>query len=74
MQKSPSSLSKLGALDAKSRLKEMKAQSSGKLILGHLYINSMRNKFEALKFIIDNNIDIFSISICDIETLLVELI
>ena len=73
MQKSPSSLSKLGALDAKSRLKEMKAQSSGKLILGHLYINSMRNKFEALKFIIDNNIDIFSISICDIETLLVEI-
>ena len=40
----------------------MKAQSSGKLILGHLNINSIRNKFEALKFIIDNNIDIFLIS------------
>ena len=62
MQKSPSSLSKIGALDAKSRLKEMKAQSSDKLILGHLNINSIRNKFEALKFIIDNNIDIFLIS------------
>ena len=62
MQKSPSSLSKIGALNAKSRLKEMKAQSSDKLILGHLNINSVRNKFQALKFIIDNNIDIFLIS------------
>ena len=62
MRKSPSSLSKIGALDAKSRHKEMKAQLSDKLILGHLNINSIRNKFEALKFINDNNIDIFLIS------------
>ena len=62
MQKSPSSLSKIGALNAKSRLMEMKAQSSDKLILGHLNINSIRNKFEALKFIIGNNIDILLIS------------
>ena len=55
-------MSKIGALDAKSRLQEMKAQSSDKLVLGHLNINSIRNKFEALKFIIDNNIDIFLIS------------
>ena len=40
----------------------MKDQSSDKLILGHLNINSIRNKFEALKFHIDNNIDIFLIS------------
>ena len=40
----------------------MKAQSSYKLILGHLNINSIRNKFEALKFIIGNNIDILLIS------------
>ena len=39
----------------------MKAQSSDKLILGHLNISSIR-KFEVLKFIIDNNIDVFSIS------------
>ena len=32
LQKSPSSLSKIGALDAKSSFKEMKAQSSDKLI------------------------------------------
>ena len=55
-------MSEIGALDAKSRLKEMKTQSSHKLILGNLKINSIRNKFEALKFIIDNNIDIFLIS------------
>ena len=62
LRKSPSSLPKIGALDAKSRLKEKKAQSSDKLILGYLNVNSIRNKFEALKFIIDNNIDIFLIS------------
>ena len=55
-------LSEIGALDAKSRLKEMKAQSSDKLILGHLNVNSIRNKFEASKFIIDHNLDIFLIS------------
>ena len=62
LQKSPSSLSKTGAFIAKSRLKEMKAQSSDKLILGHLNINSIRNKFEVLKFIIGNNIDILLLS------------
>ena len=40
----------------------MKTQSSDKLILGHLNINLIRNKFEAVKFTIDNNIDIFLIS------------
>ena len=62
LKKSPSSLSKIGALDVKSRLKEMKAQSSNKLILSHLHINLIRNKFEASKFIVDHNIDIFLIS------------
>ena len=55
-------MSKIRYLDAKSRLKEMKAQSSDKLILGNLNINSIRKKFEALKIIIDNKIDIFLIS------------
>ena len=56
-----SSLSQLGALDAKSRLKEMKTESLDKLILGLLNINSTQNKFEALKFLIDHNMDIFLI-------------
>ena len=47
-QKSLSSLSKIGTLDAKSRFKEMKAQSSDKMILGYLNISSIRNKSEAL--------------------------
>ena len=62
MQKSPSSLPKIGFFDAKSSLQEMKTQSSDKLTLGHLNINPIRNKFEVLNFIIDNNIDIFLIS------------
>ena len=63
LQKLPSSFSKMEALNAKSRLnEEMKAQTSDKLILGHLNISSIRNKFEVLKFIIDHNRDIFLIS------------
>ena len=62
MQKSRSSSSKIGALYAKSRLKEVKAQSSDKPILGHLNISSIPNKFEVVNFIIDYNIDIVLIS------------
>ena len=40
----------------------MKIPSPGKLMLGHLNINSVRNKSEALKYIIDNNIDLLLIS------------
>ena len=50
------------ALDAKYRHKEMKALWLDKLILDHLNINSIRNKFEALKFTIDHDIDIFFVS------------
>ena len=55
-------LCKIGDLDEKSSLKEMKAQLSDKLVLGHPNIDSIRNKFETLTFIIDNNIDILLIS------------
>ena len=40
----------------------MKSRSPDKLILGHLNINSIRNKFDGLKFVIDNKINIFLIS------------
>ena len=43
--------------DSKRGLKEIKIQSPDKLILGHLNINSVGNKFEALTYIIDNNMD-----------------
>ena len=40
----------------------MKSQSADKLILDQLNINSIRNKFDGIKFVIDNKIDIFLIS------------
>ena len=45
-------------LDAKIGLREMKIQSPEILIVGHLNINSIRNKFDESSFIIDTNIDI----------------
>ena len=61
LQNSPKSLSKIRALDA-SKFNEIKVQSSEKLILGHLNISSIQNKFDAWSFIIDHNVDIFLIS------------
>ena len=49
-------------LDAKIGLREMKIQCPEKVIIGDLNINSIRNKFDALSFIIDTNIDISLIS------------
>ena len=40
----------------------MKSQSPHKFILRHLNINSIRKKFDGLKFVIDNKIDIVLIS------------
>ena len=49
-------------LDAKTGLKEMKIRSPDKLILGHVNINSIRNKFDSLIYMLDKNIDIFLVS------------
>ena len=51
-----------GIKDTKKGLKEIKIQSPDKLMLGHLNINSVRNKFEALTYTIDNNTDLLLIS------------
>ena len=40
----------------------MKIQCPEMIIIGHLNINSIRNKFDALSFITDTNIDILLIS------------
>ena len=40
----------------------MRIQNANKIIIGHLNINSLRNKFECLKYIIDKSVDIFLIS------------
>ena len=42
-------------LDAKIRLSELKIQCQEKIIVGHLNINSITNKFDALSFIIYTN-------------------
>ena len=48
--------------DAKIGLKVMKENSPNKIIVGHLNINSLRNKFEALQYIINRNLDIILLS------------
>ena len=40
----------------------MKIQFPDKLIIAHLNINSIRNKFDSLSFIVENNADILLIS------------
>ena len=48
--------------DAKKGLKEIKIHAPDKLILSHLNINSVRNKFEEITYIINNYIDLHLIS------------
>ena len=45
-------------INAKIGLKKMKIQFPGKLIIVHLNINSKRNKFDSLCFMVENNVDI----------------
>ena len=47
----------------------MKFQSPDKLILGHPNINSIRNKIDRLKFVIDNKTDIFLMSETNLDDL-----
>ena len=49
-------------LNAKTGLKEIEIRSTDKLILGHLNINSIRNKFDFLMYLLDKNVDIFLLS------------
>ena len=48
--------------DATVGLKEMKSQCPQKLITSYLNINSIRNMFNALFGIVDNNVDVLMIS------------
>ena len=54
--------------NAKIGLRKMKIQFPDKLIIAHLKINSIRNKFDSLSFMVENNADILLIS----ETKLVD--
>ena len=58
---------KKGSIDsvitnAKIGLRKMKIQLPDKLIIAHLNINSIRNKFDSLSFMIENNADILLVS------------
>ena len=46
----------------KDILKTLKLKNATKIIIGHLNINSIRNKIEDLKYLIADNIDILLIS------------
>ena len=48
--------------NAKIGLRKMKIQFPDKLIIAHLNINSIRNKFDSLSFMVENNADILLIS------------
>ena len=48
--------------DVKKGYKGIKIQSPDKFVSGYPNINSVRNKFEALTYIIDDNIDLLLIS------------
>ena len=49
-------------LSPRDILKQLKIQNTNKIIIGHLNINSIWNKFECLSYIIEKNLDIFLIS------------
>ena len=47
--------------DVLSILKDLRVKNHNRIIIGNLKINSINNKFDALKTIITGNIDIFVI-------------
>ena len=53
---------KLKTTSPEDILKKMKLTNANKIIIGHLNINSVRNKIEDLKYLIAENIDILLIS------------
>ena len=48
--------------DASDILKDIKIKNLNRLVIGHININSFRNKFDSLKFIFKGNIDILVIT------------
>ena len=53
-------------------LKQLRNQNPHRIIIGHLNINSIRNKFESLVRFVGNNLDIFMISETKIDDTLPE--
>ena len=49
-------------ISPKYTIKNIKLKNANKIVFGHLNLNSLRNKFECLKYVIGENIDIFLVS------------
>ena len=43
-------------------LRHLKFKNVNRLVIGHLNINSLRNKFDSLKLLVKNSLDVFMIS------------
>ena len=48
--------------DAKSKLKLLRVRNTGRVIIGYLNINSVRNKFDALREIVSQSLDVLMIA------------
>ena len=59
--------SDIDELDPITRLSTIRVKNKRGLIMAHLNINSIRNKFGDLKFLISNNVDILVISETNID-------
>ena len=58
----------ISATDAKSTLKLSRIRNIGKIIIGYLNINSVRNKFDALKEITLQNLDVLMLAETKIDS------
>ena len=48
--------------DAKSALHKLRLKNIGRMTIGYLNINSIRNRFDALKAIVSENLDILMVA------------
>ena len=48
--------------DAKSKLKLLRVRNTGRVIIGYLNINSVRNNFDALREIVSQSLDVLMIA------------
>ena len=48
--------------DAKSALKKLRSKNVGRMTIGYLNINSIRNKFDPLKETVSQNLDILMVA------------
>ena len=62
IQEQSSNLEDNDDLDGKSELKNLSLKNVGRLVIGYLNINSVRNKFEGLKDFVSDNIDILIVA------------